>query len=188
MYDALSNEPQLKDIVPRYLREVEFKNEKYIELQDLLHTFRDPYVMDIKMGTRTFLESEVQNTFAREDLYLKVDWRISILIARGVAVKVHPNLKHILSQMIAVDPSAPTSEENEARKVTKLRYMQFREEQSSTSTLGFRIEAMKVCIFDFCFVGVGIYDIFSKDFVHFENKNTKGISKVLHHSAALRMW
>lgn len=72
VYEALSKESQLRDIVPRYLREVEYNGEKYIELQDLLHTFRDPYVMDIKMGTRTFLESEVQNTFAREDLYLKV--------------------------------------------------------------------------------------------------------------------
>lgn len=72
VYEALSEEPHLRDIVPRFLREVEYNGEKYIELQDLLHSFRDPYVMDVKMGTRTFLESEVQNTFAREDLYLKV--------------------------------------------------------------------------------------------------------------------
>lgn len=72
MYETLSQEPALMDIVPRYLREVEYGNETFIELQDLLHGFRDPHMMDIKMGTRTFLESEVQNTFAREDLYLKV--------------------------------------------------------------------------------------------------------------------
>lgn len=72
VYEALSAEPHLRHVVPRFLREVEYKGEKYIELQDLLHSFRDPYVMDIKMGARTFLESEVQNTFAREDLYLKV--------------------------------------------------------------------------------------------------------------------
>lgn len=72
VYEALSKEPALRDIVPRFLREVEYGGETFIELQDLLHNFRDPHVMDIKMGTRTFLESEVQNTFAREDLYLKV--------------------------------------------------------------------------------------------------------------------
>lgn len=72
VYEALSQEPALRDIVPRYLREVEYGEQTFIELQDLLHGFRDPHVMDIKMGTRTFLESEVQNTFAREDLYLKV--------------------------------------------------------------------------------------------------------------------
>ncbi|CAH1714643.1 unnamed protein product [Aphis gossypii] len=72
--------------------------------------------MDIKMGTRTFLESEVKNSSARQDLYLK---------------------------MIAVDPEAPNAEERKLQAVTKLRYMQFREEQSSTCSHGFRIEAMK---------------------------------------------
>lgn len=46
--------------------------------------------------------------------------------------------------MIAVDPNAPNSEERDLQAVTKLRYMQFREEQSSTCSHGFRIEAMKV--------------------------------------------
>lgn len=69
------------------------------------------------MGTRTFLESEVSKTTARPDLYQK---------------------------MIAVDPDAPTQLEHEQRAVTKLRYMQFREQQSSTCSHGFRIEALKL--------------------------------------------
>lgn len=44
----------------------------FIEMQDLLHGFTDPNVIDIKMGTRTFLESEVTNTTGRSDLYQKV--------------------------------------------------------------------------------------------------------------------
>ncbi|KAI5719609.1 hypothetical protein M8J76_012455 [Diaphorina citri] len=116
VYEALGREADLRDIVPRYLGEVEYNGQTFIELQDLLHGFRDPQVMDIKMGTRTFLECEVQNTAARTDLYNK---------------------------MLAVDPLAPSSEEHELKAVTKLRYMQFREQQSSTSSQGFRIEAMK---------------------------------------------
>lgn len=48
--------------------------------------------------------------------------------------------------MIAVDPAAPNDNERNLQAVTKLRYMQFREEQSSTCSHGFRIEAMKVMI------------------------------------------
>lgn len=68
------------------------------------------------MGTRTFLESEVSKKTARNDLYQK---------------------------MVAIDPNAPTAEEHEMKAVTKLRYMQFRELQSSSCSYGFRIEAMK---------------------------------------------
>ena len=49
--------------------------------------------------------------------------------------------------MVKVDPSAPTKEEHEMKAVTKLRYMMFREQQSSTCILGFRIEAIKVRIY-----------------------------------------
>lgn len=116
VYEALSADPLMKDVIPRYFREVDYQGEKFIELQDLLHGFKDPNVMDIKMGTRTFLESEVDKTTARSDLYKK---------------------------MVTVDPNAPTEEEHEKQAVTKLRYMQFREQQSSSCSQGFRIEAMK---------------------------------------------
>lgn len=116
VYEDLLHDPVLKDIVPKYYREVEYQGEKFIELQDLLHGFQDPYVIDIKMGIRTFLESEVRKTVARPDLYQK---------------------------MVAIDPDAPTEDEHRNKAVTKLRYMQFRELQSSTCSQGFRIEAMK---------------------------------------------
>ncbi|XP_014215598.1 inositol-trisphosphate 3-kinase homolog [Copidosoma floridanum] len=117
VYEALSRDETLKDCIPRYYREVEYRGETFIELQDLLFGFTEPHVIDIKLGTRTFLESEVSKTTARPDLYRK---------------------------MVAVDPSAPRPEEHERGAVTKLRYMQFREEQSSTRSHGFRIEAMKL--------------------------------------------
>lgn len=46
--------------------------------------------------------------------------------------------------MIAIDPLSPTDKENQEKKILKPRYMVWRESLSSSQTLGFRIEAMKV--------------------------------------------
>ncbi|XP_031768183.2 inositol-trisphosphate 3-kinase homolog isoform X1 [Galleria mellonella] len=116
-YEALAACPHMRSAIPRYYRELEYSGERFIELQDLLHGFRDPHVMDIKMGTRTFLEDEVSNARARTDLYEK---------------------------MVRLDPNAPTEAEHVSRAVTKLRYMQFREQRSSSAQQGFRIEAVKL--------------------------------------------
>ncbi|XP_071453456.1 inositol-trisphosphate 3-kinase homolog [Hetaerina americana] len=118
-YSEAEEEPA-RDVLPRFFREVTYKGEKFLELQDLLFGFADPYVMDVKIGTRTFLEKEASADISsppRHDLYLK---------------------------MVKVDPYAPTEEEHGIQMVTKLRYMQFREEQSSSSSLGFRIEAIRL--------------------------------------------
>jgi len=108
----------LKLYVPEFKCEVSEEGELYIQMQDLLQDFEHPsFVMDCKMGIRTYLEDEVDKVGKpRKDLYEK---------------------------MISVDPSEPTDYENETCSCTKSRYMQWREQLSSTASLGFRIEGIK---------------------------------------------
>ncbi|UYV70477.1 hypothetical protein LAZ67_7003194 [Cordylochernes scorpioides] len=108
----------MRDLVPRLYRDVCFDGQHFLELQDLLAEFsHSAAVMDIKLGSRTFLESEVQNFTPRPDLYNK---------------------------LIAVDPTYPTPEEHADKAVTKLRYMQFRDNLSSSSSLGFRVQGYRL--------------------------------------------
>ncbi|XP_003372761.1 inositol-trisphosphate 3-kinase B [Trichinella spiralis] len=114
-YIKLMNDP-LSNFVAKFYREVEYKGDLFIEIEDLTRHFNSPAIMDVKIGTRTFLESEVNNPAKRADLYKK---------------------------MIAIDGNEPTEEEHADKAITKLRYMQFRERESSTAEFGFRIEAIK---------------------------------------------
>ncbi|XP_053206660.1 inositol-trisphosphate 3-kinase homolog [Panonychus citri] len=87
-----------------------------IGISNQLYSFDNPFLTDIKMGSRTFLEDEVSNGEPSKDLYKK---------------------------MIKLDPNSLSSEEKSKGTITKLKYMQLREQLSFTSTLGFRIEGFK---------------------------------------------
>lgn len=45
----------------------------YVQMQDLLATFNDPHVMDVKIGFRTFSESDVKDASIRPDLLAKME-------------------------------------------------------------------------------------------------------------------
>ncbi|XP_015795157.1 inositol-trisphosphate 3-kinase A-like [Tetranychus urticae] len=102
--------------LPKLHKIYNVKKSCFIAIDNLLYGFDNPSIMDIKMGSRTFLEDEVSNDELRADLYEK---------------------------MIKLDPSVLTDEEKQVKSINKLKYMQLREQLSSSSTLGFRIEAFK---------------------------------------------
>jgi len=118
-FTKLQRDP-LSTFIPKYHKTIEKEGLKYCELENLLHNFQSPCVMDCKIGIRTYLEDELtkaeKNPTPRKDMYEK---------------------------MVKIDPEEPTKSEREAGAISKPRYMQWREKISSTATLGFRIEGIK---------------------------------------------
>ena len=119
IYEALQAET-LREFTPRYHGHMENGALTLLRLGDETAKCKRPCVMDIKLGTRTFVESEVEKLQPRRDLAVKIK---------------------------AIDPDALAAEEDPDRGgpgVTKLRYMQFRDATSSSATLGFRVEGIRV--------------------------------------------
>lgn len=90
-------------------------NQKCIRMSNLLFGFLEPKVMDIKLGVRTFLESECNKLDLRVDLYQK---------------------------MKELYPSQVTEAEHVAGAVTKHRFMSVRDATSTIGTLGFRVDGV----------------------------------------------
>jgi len=86
-------------------------------VQDLTTGMASPCVMDIKMGIRTSLEVDVHDNTPRPDLLKKMD---------------------------AINPREAKSDERKAGGVTKHRYLTYRDNLTSTSTLGYRVDAAVV--------------------------------------------
>lgn len=107
---------QMRCFVPNFHGIFGHKDSIGILLNNLLYGFDNQCIMDIKMGSRTFLEDEVFNSETRKDLFEKI---------------------------MVIDPSILSFAEKQFDAINKLRYMKLHDELSSTSTLGFRIESFK---------------------------------------------
>jgi len=90
-------------------------NRKYIRIRNLLQDFTHPKVMDVKLGLRTFQESECSNNKPRPDLY---------------------------DRMCELYPDELKSEEHAKKAITKFRWMTTRDRQSTIGTLGYRIDGV----------------------------------------------
>jgi serine/threonine protein kinase len=88
-----------------------------IEMEDLTHGVEAACIMDIKMATRTFTEEDASSQELRADL---------------------------LAKMLKVNQDAATPAEKQAGGITKMRYLRFREGASTSSSLGFRIDAIQL--------------------------------------------
>jgi len=95
--------------------ETEYPPGRYIRLSNVLLEFGQPFVMDVKMGVRSFLENECKSQKLRDDLY---------------------------QRMLEISPEEPTAEERAKKAITKHRWMSFRDNLSSSVKLGFRIDGM----------------------------------------------
>uniref|UniRef100_H2Z943 Kinase n=1 Tax=Ciona savignyi TaxID=51511 RepID=H2Z943_CIOSA len=114
---GLAADMTLRNFAPRFHGIVDNNGEKYTQMEDLLLPFDSPSLMDCKMGIR--------------------------YVAVLTKAKVKPQLRHdMYVKMTEISPDEPTKEERAQNAVTP-RYMQWREQVSSTSNLGFRIEGIK---------------------------------------------
>jgi len=86
-----------------------------IRMSNLLHGFKQPKVIDVKLGVRTFLESECINKKMRADLFARAE-------------KMYP------SELL--------EEEKEAKGMTKHRWMTIRDMCTTIGTMGYRIDGI----------------------------------------------
>jgi len=130
----------------------------YTHIHTHIHTCLFSYNADDGREARPANSSRERDVHYENHIYL-MHIRIYIYI-----IYTHTytrTLTHICihtTQMMDVKPDEPTAAEKE-KGITKLRYMQFRESQSSSSMYGFRIEAVSgTCEFIWD-TGHGIWDM-----------------------------
>jgi 1D-myo-inositol-triphosphate 3-kinase len=117
VYTAFAQVPddEIHEFIPRFHGIVQSSAKTFISMSNLLDNFDNPVVMDIKLGTRTFLESELTKSDLRPDLY---------------------------ERMASEYAGELSGEEQAAKAITKYRWMSVRDSKTTTKSLGFRIDGM----------------------------------------------
>lgn len=121
VYEALSEDypnDTIREFIPGFYGNAEMEDDDgdmkmYIRLQNLLQQFDAPRVMDVKIGCRTFMETEILNMKPRKDLFERMK-------------------KEYASQL--------TPNELSQKWITKHRWMTVRDNNSTIRSLGYRID------------------------------------------------
>lgn len=117
-----STSDPLARCAPEYHGVEEREGKRYLKMSSLTSSFDTASlcIMDVKMGVRCFAESELDSTKPRPDLFQKL-------------LKLGPPLT---SQIV-------TAAEQDAKEITKARWMLIRDATSSTHELGFRVDGVE---------------------------------------------
>eukprot|EP00929_Paragymnodinium_shiwhaense_P083408 TRINITY_DN4442_c0_g5_i1.p1 TRINITY_DN4442_c0_g5~~TRINITY_DN4442_c0_g5_i1.p1 ORF type:complete len:410 (+),score=54.65 TRINITY_DN4442_c0_g5_i1:167-1396(+) len=92
----------------------DLSGQDYLRLQNMTaHDYQGAFVLDCKIGVRTFSEKEARNEKAREDLYLKA---------------------------LALAEEDLTEEEKKRKAITKFRWMNIHDSHTTTICEGFRVD------------------------------------------------
>jgi len=102
--------------IPTYYGISNLNGVEFIKMEHLTSTNNEMSIMDVKLGSKTYLKIE-ENNKLRADLYQK---------------------------MIKVDETAPTEIEMKRETISKLRYLDFRDCRSTSRKLCFRVEGIRL--------------------------------------------
>eukprot|EP00929_Paragymnodinium_shiwhaense_P083405 TRINITY_DN4442_c0_g2_i1.p1 TRINITY_DN4442_c0_g2~~TRINITY_DN4442_c0_g2_i1.p1 ORF type:complete len:415 (+),score=49.72 TRINITY_DN4442_c0_g2_i1:165-1409(+) len=113
--DATVDADPMQRWVPRYAGVTkDEEGQDYLRLQNMTaHDYRGAFVLDCKIGVRTFSEKEARNKKEREDLY----WKAFALAEEDL-----------------------TEEENKRKAITKFRWMNIHDSHTTTICEGFRVD------------------------------------------------
>jgi len=111
-----ASEDTLLKFTPKLYGVSEIDGVRFIEMENLLSDVKNPSVMDVKIGSKTFIDCPKNDT-KRHDLYQKMN---------------------------ALCPNEATQSEQTDQKISKTRYLKFRDSSSTSESFSFRIEGIQI--------------------------------------------